>query len=58
MGDQSSAYEWRRKRDRVDKTIENVENAAQTLLAPRGREAEVRPGRGDRLARLSGGRFS
>jgi hypothetical protein len=33
MGDQSSAYEWRRKRDRVDKAIERIENAPWSLLS-------------------------
>jgi hypothetical protein len=32
MGDQGSAYEWRRKRDRVDKALEKIENAPWTLI--------------------------
>ena len=32
MGDQSSAFEWRRKRDGIDKTLERIENAPWTLL--------------------------
>jgi hypothetical protein len=32
MGDQGSAFEWRRKRDRLDKAIERVEHAPWTLL--------------------------
>jgi hypothetical protein len=36
MGDQGSAFEWRRKRDRVDKALEIVEHAPQTLFARRG----------------------
>jgi hypothetical protein len=36
MGDQGSAYEWRRKRDRVDKALEMVEHAPRTLFARRG----------------------
>ena len=36
MGDQSSAYEWRRKRDRVDKALEIAEHSPQTLFARRG----------------------
>jgi hypothetical protein len=36
MGDQSSAFEWRRKRDRVDKVLEIAEHAPQTLFARRG----------------------
>jgi hypothetical protein len=36
MGDQGSAFEWRRKRDRVDKALEIAEHAPQTLFARRG----------------------
>ena len=36
MGDQGSAFEWRRKRDRVDKVLEIAEHAPQTLFARRG----------------------
>ena len=36
MGDQGSAYEWRRKRDRLDKALEIAEHAPQTLFARRG----------------------
>jgi hypothetical protein len=36
MGDQGSAYEWRRRRDRVDKALEIAEHAPQTLFARRG----------------------
>ncbi len=36
MGDQGSAFEWRRTRDRVDKALEIVEHAPQTLFARRG----------------------
>jgi hypothetical protein len=36
MGDQGSAYEWRRKRDRVDKALEIAEHSPQTLFARRG----------------------
>jgi len=36
MGDQGSAFEWRRKRDRADKALEIVEHAPQTLFARRG----------------------
>ena len=33
MSDQSSAFEWRRKRDRVDKLLERVEHSPQSLLS-------------------------
>ena len=33
MSDQGSAFEWRRKRDRVDKLLERVEHAPQSLLS-------------------------
>lgn len=33
MGDQASAFEWRRKRDRVDKLLETVEHAPQSLFS-------------------------
>ena len=32
MGDQGSAFEWRRKRDGLDKTLERIEWAPWTLL--------------------------
>ena len=33
MSDQGSAFEWRRKRDRVDKLLERVEHSPQGLLS-------------------------
>ena len=33
MGDQGSAFEWRRKRDRLDKALERIERAPWTLLS-------------------------
>jgi hypothetical protein len=36
MADQSSAFEWRRKRDRVDKLFERAEDAPQNLFNRRG----------------------
>jgi hypothetical protein len=36
MGDQGSAFEWRRKRDGVDKLVERIEDAPYNLFTRRG----------------------